>query len=234
MNCLVCGKEIVGKQKTAKYCSKECGSKASNDRANAKSKAERHGKLKPKICVRCGQEFMPNIHGQHRIYCSFKCQNEVYVETNTDNGKRNIWRKKEYQNNKQDYLKRAKDRANQARFDGNYYKVLERDNYTCQHCGATDRKLEVHHKDGNGRGKEKPNNDLSNLITLCKPCHAMENAKYNTRCPLIPLTKEQIEAAIASTKTLKEAAELLGVSFPTLNHKKKKMGIYKGRQQQQA
>ena len=53
-------------------------------------------------------------------------------------------------------------------------KALERDNNTCQICGANDRKLMVHHKDHKGRNLpslKMMNNDLSNLITLCYPCH---------------------------------------------------------------
>ena len=48
--------------------------------------------------------------------------------------------------------------------------VLDRDNYTCQHCKgkSKDSKLEVHHiifRRNNGSDEE------SNLITLCKTCH---------------------------------------------------------------
>jgi hypothetical protein len=45
--------------------------------------------------------------------------------------------------------------------------ILERDNYTCQHCGATDR-LVVHHIELYSINK---NNNPRNLITLCMPCH---------------------------------------------------------------
>jgi 5-methylcytosine-specific restriction endonuclease McrA len=45
-------------------------------------------------------------------------------------------------------------------------KVLKRDNYTCQMCGATD-KLQVHHKTYFWLGGEW----LWNLITLCVDCH---------------------------------------------------------------
>jgi len=52
--------------------------------------------------------------------------------------------------------------------------IRERDNYTCQICGITEkeykkkakRALDIHHKDHN-----KENNDESNLITLCRKCH---------------------------------------------------------------
>lgn len=44
--------------------------------------------------------------------------------------------------------------------------ILERDNHTCQKCGAKNHPLHMHHIDGN-----MTNNDPSNLTTLCKECH---------------------------------------------------------------
>jgi 5-methylcytosine-specific restriction endonuclease McrA len=58
-----------------------------------------------------------------------------------------------------------------TRFGGNRKKILERDNHECQMCGRKD-KLLIHHIDGtNNRGKRNANNNPSNLITVCKPCH---------------------------------------------------------------
>ena len=56
-------------------------------------------------------------------------------------------------------------------FGGNKLPTMERDNFTCQICmfagdGYIDRKLSVHHKDG-----DRKNNDMENLITLCDRCH---------------------------------------------------------------
>jgi len=52
----------------------------------------------------------------------------------------------------------------------NYIKhqVLKRDNYTCQelNCPNASKNLSPHHLDFN-----KQNNDLCNLITLCRSCH---------------------------------------------------------------
>jgi 5-methylcytosine-specific restriction endonuclease McrA len=52
-------------------------------------------------------------------------------------------------------------------------KALKRDSYTCQYCGAKDKKLLVHHKDlsGDNYYYHTVNNELSNLITLCYKCH---------------------------------------------------------------
>jgi hypothetical protein len=46
--------------------------------------------------------------------------------------------------------------------------ILDRDNYTCQGCGAENTELSVHHIVPLGCGGS---NVKSNLITLCKECH---------------------------------------------------------------
>lgn len=73
---------------------------------------------------------------------------------------------------------RKKDRREEKRlsreelyFHGQREAVLQRDNNQCTVCKTTVL-LVVHHIDGRGRGKSKPNNDLSNLQTLCRSCHA--------------------------------------------------------------
>jgi len=53
--------------------------------------------------------------------------------------------------------------------------VRKRDNYTCQLCGkrelvGTERKLDIHHIDYN-----KKNNRKSNVVSLCRNCHAKTN-----------------------------------------------------------
>jgi 5-methylcytosine-specific restriction endonuclease McrA len=73
---------------------------------------------------------------------------------------------------------RKRDR-DKSRFSGNRLVVLERDNYECQMCGMQQEQhivlfgssLLIHHKDGNGRDRENPNNNINNLITLCFRCH---------------------------------------------------------------
>lgn len=51
--------------------------------------------------------------------------------------------------------------------------VLERDDYECQRCGATDGELQVHHRmpisEGGGH-------ELANLETVCRSCHAAEHS----------------------------------------------------------
>ena len=54
-------------------------------------------------------------------------------------------------------------------------KILERDNYTCRHCGATNTALHVHHITYERIYHEHP----EDLITLCKTCHEKEHASYD-------------------------------------------------------
>lgn len=53
-------------------------------------------------------------------------------------------------------------------FSGNRDAILERDHYTCQICKDMVARPEVHHIDNN-----RYNNDLLNLITLCRACHSV-------------------------------------------------------------
>ena len=78
---------------------------------------------------------------QHRHYCSARCSN-IY--------------------------------KNEIYFGGNYLATLERDSYQCRKCN-TKQSPHVHHIDLSGRFKkterERCNNSMSNLITLCNSCH---------------------------------------------------------------
>lgn len=48
-----------------------------------------------------------------------------------------------------------------------YDKVIERDDYKCRLCGAT-QNLQLHHIYGRGK---KLTNDINNCIMLCQHCH---------------------------------------------------------------
>jgi len=61
-------------------------------------------------------------------------------------------------------------------------KVFERDNWTCQTCGARSKAgepvyLEAHHIKGWSK-YEKLRYELSNGITLCKSCHKLVHKKH--------------------------------------------------------
>lgn len=80
-----------------------------------------------------------------------------------------------YYSNHSKALKIAYDRNNNDRFGGNRDIVFARDSWICQDCGMSNEQhllifnlqLNIHHID-----KNKLNNNLSNLKTLCVRCHA--------------------------------------------------------------
>lgn len=51
-------------------------------------------------------------------------------------------------------------------------RVLERDGYECQRCGASDSGLQVHHRTPISEGG---GHELGNLETVCRSCHAEEH-----------------------------------------------------------
>ncbi len=57
-------------------------------------------------------------------------------------------------------------------------KIFLKDYYMCRICFSKSN-LCVHHKDGSGDWKNnvKSNNDVSNLVTLCKSCRSIEHWK---------------------------------------------------------
>lgn len=59
-------------------------------------------------------------------------------------------------------------------------RVYEKANHKCRHC-ETNCDLVIHHKDHNGRNKEmlglKANNNLNNLLLLCRACHGSIHGK---------------------------------------------------------
>lgn len=53
------------------------------------------------------------------------------------------------------------------------FNVLEKAGWKCQKCGTSNKKLHLHHIDGNGSHKTKfPNNSPENLRVLCPSCHS--------------------------------------------------------------
>ena len=102
--------------------------------------------------------------------------------------------------------------------------ILNRDNYTCQICGKTHIRLEVHHIVFRSQGGT---DDENNLITLCKECHSAihdgkinltkkpkkTNLKYAThmsiiRSQLLKVYPEAIETFDFVTKTNRENINL--------------------------
>lgn len=81
--------------------------------------------------------------------------------------------------------KKPIDYAHEKRFGGHRESVFIRDKYSCVMCGMTmsehiarwSRQLTIDHKDGKGRYSNIPNNEISNLQTLCLVCHSKKDVK---------------------------------------------------------
>ena len=184
--CLHCGSPLKGKQQ--KYCSSNCTKAAwkvrnkeqsnkINQEYNAKrmrikkKRTERLVRKTKKVCLFCGKELELNKHNYStKKYCSANCRNYVFALRNPDKIKQ--YAKKERRNHKERYKKWNAEYKDKIRFGGNRRKVMQRDEFTCQDCfkGYPDVKLIVHHKD-----RDKENNSLDNLVTLCRACHINEH-----------------------------------------------------------
>jgi len=131
-----------------------------------------------RICEQCGKEYQVlqsyvDLRGSH--FCSKECQAIAASERMRQEGNSN-WKGGTSVN---DYGPNWCWQRKNAR---------KRDKYTCQICGATKyttRFIDVHHvvpfKTFNGDYKRA--NTLSNLICLCRPCHAKVENKI-IDCPV--------------------------------------------------
>lgn len=107
---------------------------------------------------------------------------QYYLKNKSKTIRRNqLWRKE----NPIRYKESNRKRHDLEMFGGNKPLVLERDNFECQGCGMTQEQhiitygygLIVHHIDGKGKGFISPNNNLDNLIALCRRCHTSHHNK---------------------------------------------------------
>jgi hypothetical protein len=138
-------------------------------------------------CSKCGKTILLKGNRKYCKECSkiaIKEKDKRWKLNNPERTKelkrQDYLRRKDYINkkNKEWYEKKKKELGyypfkifeEQKRFGGNRVKALERDNFKCQKCGST-RLICVHHIDGTGRGSKIHNNDLDNLVTLCRNCH---------------------------------------------------------------
>ena len=76
---------------------------------------------------------------------------------------------KKRMNEKKSYKELLKD----PRWQKRRLEILQRDRFTCQHCGRNDRTLHVHHK-RYVEGKNPWEYSDEDLITLCEECHNNE------------------------------------------------------------
>lgn len=97
--------------------------------------------------------------------------------------------------------------------------VLERDAYRCVRCGMPDgehratwgRPITVDHKD-----KDRANNSLENLQTLCLRCHGNKDLIPRLRQQRVPAHREEIMRRRAAGETYQAISDGLGFSVATV------------------
>jgi len=104
----------------------------------------------------------------------------------------------------------AKNRREKIHFDSKRDLILERDGHRCSVCGNHNTRLIVHHKDGEGRGKTNPNNDINNLITVCSSCHPRLHFTRHKSFENISFVKDNWELSN------RKLAKIIGCSHPTI------------------
>jgi 5-methylcytosine-specific restriction endonuclease McrA len=179
INCYICNKKILKTGHRQKYC-EDCASK----------KIREYDKARRLANPEKAREFVNNwnkrnknrLKEYHKKYYQenknrLKANAKKYRQGNREVilvKKRKYWKENAFRlrakcrlwrrENKDIMIKYKKDYHDLKKFDGNRFKALERDDYTCQICGDTEKeKLIVHHKN--------KSNELTELITLCRGCH---------------------------------------------------------------
>jgi 5-methylcytosine-specific restriction endonuclease McrA len=169
--CKWCGKQFIvpeNRKATAKYCSKECLGRANGERGKRLYK-----KRITISCEYCKKPFEKKPSELRKLnFCSFDCMGKYYAESKMFSGENNgAW-----------------NGGDISYYGPNWYsqrrKARKRDNYTCQDCGIIEqeygRELSIHHivPFRNFKGDWERANELSNLVSLCEPCHRKRHSKY--------------------------------------------------------
>lgn len=161
--CIGCNKYFTYRKKNTikkTYCSEEC---RSLERIKFKD-----NKLIEKNCEHCNKLFsFPERQKNHRKFCSKLCCYNSHLKTKPTITKEVIIKPIKKQTSFYDFYY-----YDQEEFGGNRIWALIRDDFTCKKCG-TKYGLTVHHLDGKGFAlpREKRNNHIDNLQTLCDECH---------------------------------------------------------------
>lgn len=158
--CPQCGKLFILRPSEVggKYCSRDCYSKSRPQLINC-------------ICKQCGIEFTRRPSEGNGLYCSKQCQG---IALRGENHPR--WR-----GGHSNY--RGKNWSQQRKL------AYARDRGICQYCGVKSQKGKsknsVHHikRFSDFNGDYISANQLTNLITLCQPCHMKAE---NGRIPIQP------------------------------------------------
>ena len=219
--CAICEIPFTAKRSDTKYCSEKCRTRQETIKRTEKKRAERKPIIK--CCEVCNGEFTVNIYTPYQIYCSPICLNHAMSRRAIEDGRN----KEQYNKHKEKYaeLKSKTDlvHKDKLRFSSNKKHVLERDGYRCTDCGI-EKGLTIHHKDRSG-SSEKPNNDMDNLVTLCRSCHMRYHSGENNG-QFIQISKEQIINTRKESSSWEEVAKKLGVNRTTIIKRRKYFNIF--------
>lgn len=128
-------------------------------------------------CVGCGTSAIPH---SAKGYCAPCYQRKYAAEKHQHLAE---YKRQWYMTDHEANLVKRKAYRETLWFNSQREAVLNRDGNKCTQCGRTT-SLVVHHKDGNGRRHKTPNNNLDNLITLCRYCHPSQHAGKRTTTAL--------------------------------------------------
>ena len=153
------------------------------------------------------------------------------------------YRKKYQEEHREELLLRSNEANNKMRDSGLSEEVFERDNWTCQECGMSleqsfilfNKRLCIHHLDGNGEESNVPNNNMDNLTTLCQRCHGRyhKNLQFKEKWgdlikqddsewkyPKIRyLVEAEIKKGLGVQKAKRRVSEKTGMCFSSIDHR---------------
>lgn len=146
--CIVCGKQFTLKP-YYNHVRKTC-----SDECRYELVGNKFARRTTRNCLNCGKEFVI-IPSSKKTLCSLLCR-IAYMGKRFSGASNPNWKlTKTLRPSNKKSLRRH---------------IIARDQ-VCQDCGSS-KNLHVHHVDSNPQ-----NNDESNLILLCKPCHATRHEK---------------------------------------------------------
>ena len=76
---------------------------------------------------------------------------------------------------KQNYKSAYSEKLKDPRWQKKRLEILNRDDWTCQICGAKDRPLHAHHPQYSSEISNPWEYDDQQIITLCESCHSIEH-----------------------------------------------------------
>ncbi|MFK9119558.1 HNH endonuclease [Peribacillus frigoritolerans] len=173
LECIICGVSFkVSKSRTERATPTQCCSE------KCYRESRRTGKSANCHCDLCGEGFYkaPSLQKKHKNnFCSHECMGKYYSKQGLFAGENSPTYIGSFDRHKKYYG---------ATWHSQRRKARQRDNFTCQTCGITEKnygqELSIHHKiPFIAFETSEEANELKNLISLCEPCHRIEHSGEN-------------------------------------------------------